>query len=98
MPAEPTRDVFRQDLPSDRSLTAEDLRRLRFGVAVRGYAMSQVDGVLDRLSVELADRDRRIADLELLLAEHGIAASSADQSTRSGSDQDDPGSTVEYLS
>lgn len=98
MPAEPTRDVFRQDLPSDRSLTAEDLRRLRFGVAVRGYAMSQVDGVLDRLSVELADRDRRIADLEQLLVGHGIAASSADQSTRSGSDQDDPGSTVEYLS
>ncbi len=71
MPAEPTRDVFRQDLPTDRDLTAEDLRRLRFGVAVRGYAMSQVDDVLDRLSGEVAERDRRIADLEALLVERG---------------------------
>ena len=74
MPADPTRDVFRQDLPTDRSLTGEDLRRLRFGVAVRGYAMNQVDDVLDRLSGEVAARDRRIADLESLLAEHGITA------------------------
>lgn len=82
MPAEPTRDVFRQDLPADRSLTGEDLRRLRFGVAVRGYAMKQVDDVLDRLSGEVAERDRRIATLESLLAEHGIA----DQPDREPSD------------
>lgn len=68
MPTEPTRDVFRQDLPADRNLTSEDLRRLRFGVAVRGYAMNQVDDVLDRLSGEVAERDRRIADLESRLA------------------------------
>ena len=54
MAAEPTRDVFRQDLPSDRALTGDDLQRLRFGVALRGYSMSQVDDVLDRLSGELA--------------------------------------------
>jgi DivIVA domain-containing protein len=64
MSAEPTRDVFRQDLPTGRALTAEDLRRLRFGVALRGYSMSQVDDVLDRLSTELAVRDQRIAELE----------------------------------
>lgn len=69
MSPEPTRDVFRQDLPSDRTLTGEDLRRLRFGVALRGYAMGQVDDVLDRLSVELAARDRRIAELEAQLGE-----------------------------
>lgn len=70
MSAEPTRDVFRQDLPGDRELTGEDLQRLRFGVTLRGYAMGQVDDVLDRLSGELAERDRRIADLEARLAEH----------------------------
>ncbi len=70
MSAEPTRDVFRQDLPSDRSLTAEDLQRLRFGVALRGYSMTQVDDVLDRISGELADRDRRIAELEARLAQN----------------------------
>lgn len=69
MSAEPTRDVFRQDLPSDRSLTSEDLRRLRFGVALRGYSMTQVDDVLDRLGGELADRDRRISELEAQLAQ-----------------------------
>ena len=69
MSAEPTRDVFRQDLPGDRSLTGEDLQRLRFGVALRGYSMAQVDDVLDRLSGELAERDERIARLEARLAE-----------------------------
>lgn len=75
MSAEPTRDVFRQDLPGDRALTGEDLQRLRFGVALRGYSMSQVDDVLDRLSGELAVRDQRIAELEARLAEHTPYAS-----------------------
>lgn len=73
MAAEPTRDIFRQDLPGDRELTGEDLQRLRFGVSLRGYAMNQVDDVLDRLSGELAERDRRIAELESILTERGIA-------------------------
>lgn len=71
MAPEPTRDVFRQDLPDDRALTGDDLQRLRFGVTLRGYAMSQVDDVLDRLGREVADRDRRIAELEATVAEHG---------------------------
>ena len=69
MSAEPTRDVFRQDLPPDRALTGEDLHRLRFGIALRGYSMTQVDDVLDRLGGELAARDRRIAELEAQLAQ-----------------------------
>lgn len=39
-----------------------------FAVAFRGYRMDQVDAVLDRLSVELATRDARIAELEDALA------------------------------
>jgi len=74
MSADSTRDVFRQDLPGDRPLTGRDLQRLRFGVALRGYSMAQVDDVLDRLSGELATRDQRIADLEALLADRGIAS------------------------
>jgi DivIVA domain-containing protein len=69
MSAEPTRDVFRQDLPLDRVLTGEDLQRLRFAVALRGYSMTQVDDVLDRLGGELAARDQRIAELEAQLGE-----------------------------
>ena len=31
----------------------QDLRRVRFGTALRGYRMSEVDALLDRLAAEL---------------------------------------------
>ncbi len=62
MSREPVYDTYRQDLP-DRPLASEDIRRLRFGVTLRGYAMGQVDDVLARLAVEIAARDARIAEL-----------------------------------
>ena len=62
MSREPVYDTYRQDLP-DRPLASEDIRRLRFGVTLRGYAMSQVDDVLARLAAEIAARDARIAEL-----------------------------------
>ena len=62
MNAEPIRDVYRQDLP-DRPLLAHDIETVKFAVTFRGYAMSQVDDVLERLGREIAERDRRIADL-----------------------------------
>jgi DivIVA domain-containing protein len=45
-------------------LSPEDVRRVRFGVTVRGYRMREVDEVLDRLANELAERDRRLAALQ----------------------------------
>ena len=36
---------------------------MRFGVTLRGYAMGQVDDLLDRLGREISDRDARIAEL-----------------------------------
>lgn len=62
MSSEPVYDVYRQDLP-DSPLTADDLERVRFGVALRGYAMGQVDDLLERLGREIAERDARIAAL-----------------------------------
>jgi DivIVA domain-containing protein len=62
MSREPVRDTYRQDLPV-RPLTGSDIQQLRFGIALRGYAMDQVDDVLGRLAQEIADRDRLIADL-----------------------------------
>jgi DivIVA domain-containing protein len=54
-PAPPDRaDVV---LP-ERRLGADDVTGLRFGLALRGYRMAEVDRVLDRLAAELADRDR----------------------------------------
>jgi DivIVA domain-containing protein len=57
-----------QDLPDlelpDRPLQPQDVEHVRFSLAPRGYRMSEVDAVLDRLAAELADRDRRLAALQ----------------------------------
>ena len=43
-------------VPADGPLTAADLRRVRFSTAVRGYRMSEVDALLDRLAAEREPR------------------------------------------
>jgi DivIVA domain-containing protein len=43
--------------PTDGPLTARDLRAVRFSTAVRGYRMSEVDALLDRLAAELDPRE-----------------------------------------
>ena len=43
-------------VPADRPLTAEDLARVRFTTALRGYRTSEVDALLDRLMTELEGR------------------------------------------
>jgi DivIVA domain-containing protein len=39
-------------VPVDGPVTAEDLRRIRFPIALRGYRMAEVDALLDRLAEE----------------------------------------------
>ena len=72
MSPEPVYDVYRQQLP-DQPLRADDIRATRFGVTLRGYAMDQVDDLLERLAQEVAERDARIAELS------GRARTPADQ-------------------
>lgn len=55
-------DVGDDNLPAGR-LAAHMVDRARFGLAFRGYRMSEVDGVLDRLRDELADRDTELESL-----------------------------------
>ena len=43
-------------VPRDRPLVADDLGRVRFSLAVRGYRMSEVDALLDRLATEMRAR------------------------------------------
>jgi DivIVA domain-containing protein len=57
------RDAADVDLPTEGPVRGADLRRVRFGLALRGYRMSEVDAVLARLSAELDDRDRRLGEL-----------------------------------
>jgi DivIVA domain-containing protein len=40
-------------VPATGQLAAEDLRRVRFSIALRGYRMSEVDALLDRLAGQL---------------------------------------------
>ena len=44
-------------VPRDRTLVADDLRRVRFSLAFRGYRMSEVDSLLDRLAREMEVRE-----------------------------------------
>ena len=44
-------------VPAQGPLTADDLRRVRFSLGFRGYRMSEVDALLDRLASEREDAD-----------------------------------------
>ncbi|WP_116114320.1 DivIVA domain-containing protein [Austwickia chelonae] len=57
------------------TLRSEDLDRLFLDRALRGYRMDQVDVVLDRLAVELADRDQLIDRLQARIEELEAAGS-----------------------
>ena len=46
-------------VPEDRPITADDLRRVRFSLALRGYRMSEVDALLARLAHEQELRARQ---------------------------------------
>ncbi|UQA93264.1 DivIVA domain-containing protein [Streptomyces halobius] len=70
-------DRLYDPLPDDRPLGHADVEAVRLPVAVRGYRMSDVDDVLDRLGAELAERDSRIAELEAALAGAHAAAMGA---------------------
>lgn len=67
-------------------LHPDDVDDVRFGVGLRGYRMDEVDGVLDRLSSELAERDARVAQLEEALAAAGVG----DAAPEAGPDEPAP--------
>jgi len=46
-------------VPADGPLTGDDLRRVRFSLAFRGYRMSEVDALLDRLAREREEAEER---------------------------------------
>lgn len=50
-------------LPGDRPVTADDVRGLQLSVNVRGYRMTEVDWLLDRVAAALEERDAEIAAL-----------------------------------
>jgi DivIVA domain-containing protein len=51
-------------VPAEGPLAAEDLRRVRFSIVLRGYRMSEVDALLDRLASERESAGERRATPE----------------------------------
>jgi DivIVA domain-containing protein len=86
MPAvEPDRSPRGTLPPAD--LAPDDIDRLRFSLAFRGYRMDEVDDVLDRLTGELAVRDKRISELEQRIAD----LEAGDRDAGTGDRPDPPG-------
>lgn len=56
-------DVIPDGLPTSGQLLAEDIARIRLPVGLRGYRMTEVDAILDRLAVEIELRDQRLEKL-----------------------------------
>ncbi len=51
-------------VPANGPLRADDLRRVRFSLALRGYRMSEVDALLDRVASQLEQQDEHAVDSE----------------------------------
>jgi DivIVA domain-containing protein len=62
-------------------LQPEDLNSVRFGLAIRGYRMDEVDRVLERAASEIGERDARIVELLRSGAGHRIEPAQAVTST-----------------
>ncbi|MGY4721397.1 DivIVA domain-containing protein [Naumannella cuiyingiana] len=81
MPDEPERDDFRPALPPTR-ITGDDLRDVRFQVQLRGYDMTRVDELLERLGRELDQRDDELTELRRLAQDGGASERSAPAEAR----------------
>ena len=51
-------------VPADGPVTADDLRRVRFPLAFRGYRMAEVDALLERLAEEREAVEREVVERE----------------------------------
>ena len=83
-------------VPARQALTSDDIETARFGVGLRGYRMDEVDTLLERVAREVAERDRRIADLERAVSPiiHGPeGAGFTSRSEYTAADFDDTGYT-----
>ncbi|WP_343890280.1 DivIVA domain-containing protein, partial [Kribbella sandramycini] len=87
-------------VPARQALTSTEIESVRFAVGVRGYRMDEVDTLLERVAREVAERDRRIADLERAVAPIVDAPEGAGFTSRYGhtaADFDDTGTQQPIL-
>jgi hypothetical protein len=84
-----TRSLSHEPLP-DAQIDDSDFDDLVFDVGLRGYRMSQVDGVVDRLRRELREKDEEIAVLRAGSPAPGRAEISEQSDPVQISEQSDP--------
>ena len=65
-------------VPGDRPLVGADLRRVRFSLALRGYRMSEVDALLDRLAAQLEAADSAAVTHDSATADRDAPAADSD--------------------
>jgi DivIVA domain-containing protein len=65
-------------VPAEGDLTGDDLRRVRFSLAFRGYRMQEVDALLDRLATEREQLDGEQVDSEQVDSEQADEPPTAD--------------------
>jgi DivIVA domain-containing protein len=71
--ADATTTMSHVPLPEDQ-LTPGDIDELRFDTALRGYRMSEVDAVIDRLRREIGDLDEELTRVRQASSALGRAA------------------------
>ena len=86
-----TTSLSHEPLP-DEPIRDSDFDDLVFDVGARGYRMSQVDGVVDRLRRELREKDAEIA---VLRGDDGAVASDEPADAADAADPADPVELVE---
>jgi DivIVA domain-containing protein len=92
--ADATTTMSHVPLPDDQ-LTPDDIDALRFDTAMRGYRMSQVDAVIDRLRREIGDLDDELSRARQAGRALGTTATSpgSSESSESPESPDDLGGT-----
>lgn len=73
-PPQPASEPVASPLPRGRALTAADVRAATLPVAARGYRMSDVDALLDRLATELERQEQMLRELDSANSHDGSPA------------------------
>ncbi|MGZ5398940.1 MAG: DivIVA domain-containing protein [Nocardioides sp.] len=76
-------------VPAGGTLSGHDLRRVRFSLAFRGYRMSEVDALLDRLAAEKESAEKESAEKESAEKEWAEPDQSGDAPRPSGRGNDE---------
>jgi DivIVA domain-containing protein len=75
------------NLPPEGPLTREDIDQVKFAIVVRGYAMDQVDAVLDRLAAQVSPDPASLGGPETGIMGEGSSHYLDEIRSRDGSDE-----------